>query len=205
MKTKILSGLLAAALGLTAQAAHSASITVDGNDTATNCTLAEAIDSANGNADTGGCVGSGAYGADTITLATDVTLAAALPNIASAITIEGGGKTINGNNSLSVGSLLTVASGGNLTIKGLTMQNGNTTNVGGIPELVNSSTGFLVPSHDSIELASALDKALGRQWSAESIAAAARRSWPDVAGDTVTALESTLRHRIFGPPRGMPN
>src|SRR5204862_2422598 len=66
------------------------------------CSLANAIRSANSNADTGGCVASGIYGNDTIDLEYDVQLAAAeatstfddgaragLPNVSSAISIVG--------------------------------------------------------------------------------------------------------------------
>ncbi|WP_417916934.1 choice-of-anchor Q domain-containing protein [Candidatus Electronema sp. JC] len=119
MKTKILSGLLTAALGLTAQAAHSANITVDAGG---NCTLAEAITSANNDSATGnGCVDGS--GADTITLQTNVTLAAALPDISSAITIEGGGKTINGNGGNF--SVLKIVSGGTLTLNNATITGGH--------------------------------------------------------------------------------
>lgn len=59
------------------------------------CTLADAITAANTDTATGGCpAGSGD---DTIILQTDVTLAAALPEITSSITIEGQGYTIDAN------------------------------------------------------------------------------------------------------------
>ena len=113
------SWLLAAALGLTAQAAHSASITVDAGG---NCTLGEAITSANNDSATGnGCVDGS--GSDIITLQTNVTLAAALPDISSAITIEGGGKTINGNGGNF--SVLKIVSGGNLTLNNATITGGH--------------------------------------------------------------------------------
>ena len=98
--------------------AQAASITVDGST----CTLDNAITSANSNADTGGCVGSGTYGDDTITLQTDVTLSAALPQIASPITIEGDGHKIDGN---SLGSVLWISNSGILTLNKTVITGGN--------------------------------------------------------------------------------
>lgn len=97
-----LTALVAAALSLTAQAAHSANITVD---TGGVCTLAEAIDSANKDmAFANGCVDGS--GTDTIVLQEDVLLADNLPPIASVISIEGNGHKIDGQNNSSVGSVL---------------------------------------------------------------------------------------------------
>jgi len=90
---------LAASLAVAAPAA-AATITVDG----TTCTLANAILAANADTDTGGCTGSGGYGADVITLDADVTLTAAdttnsnlfggayagLPKISGSLTIQAG-------------------------------------------------------------------------------------------------------------------
>jgi putative cofactor-binding repeat protein len=109
--------LLAAALPQEAQAA---SITVDAGGT---CTLAEAITSANNDTASGnGCVDGS--GADTITLQADVTLAADLPQITTAITIEGGGHFISGNNARRV---LYVASSGSLTLNATTVKDGKVT------------------------------------------------------------------------------
>ncbi len=113
--------LLAAALP---QGAQAASITVDGSV----CTLAEAITSANNdNAAGNGCVDGS--GADTITLQADVTLDADLPQINSAITIEGGGHFISGNNARRV---LYIANTGNLTLNATTVKNGTASAGGGI-------------------------------------------------------------------------
>jgi hypothetical protein len=84
---------------------QAADITVSGT-----YTLSDAITAANTNADTVGCTGSGTYGDDTIILTANITLAAALTEITSAITIEGGGYTVNGNNDLAVESVLKVDS-----------------------------------------------------------------------------------------------
>ena len=106
--------------------AQAADITVDG----TTCTLAEAITAANNdNADSNGCVDGS--GNDTITLQVDVTLAAALPQITSNITIEGGGHFISGNNDTAVGSVLTVGSGADLTLNETTVKEGNKDGNGG--------------------------------------------------------------------------
>jgi hypothetical protein len=101
---------------LAGSAAQAADITVDG----TNCTLAEAIISANNDSASGnGCVDGS--GADTITLQVDVTLAAALPQISTVITIEGDGHFISGNNARRV---LYVASSGNLTLNETIIKDG---------------------------------------------------------------------------------
>lgn len=106
---------------------QAAGITVDGSV----CTLEEAITSANNdNAAGNGCVDGS--GADTITLQADVTLTTQLPTISSAITIEGGGHFISGNNSLVVGRVLLIASGISVTLNATTVKNGNGGNGGGI-------------------------------------------------------------------------
>ncbi len=106
---------------LAPQAAQAADITVDEST----CHLADAIAAANSNADTDGCVGSGTYGDDTIILKTDVTLWAALPQIESTITIEGGDHFVSGNNDMSVGSVLHITATGNLTVNKTTVKDGN--------------------------------------------------------------------------------
>ena len=72
---------------------RAASIEVGGG-----CTLAEAIANANNdnNGNNNGCTAGS--GADTITLTSNITLSAALPAIASNITIEGENISISGNN-----------------------------------------------------------------------------------------------------------
>ena len=85
------------------------------------CSLADAIAAANTDATTGGCPAGD--GADTITLARDVTLSSALPEIASEITIEGSGHTISGNDRYRI---FYVQRSGNLTINESTLRNGKT-------------------------------------------------------------------------------
>ncbi len=118
---------LTALLVTLADPVQAADITVDGV-----CTLADAITAANNDADAGNCVASGAYGNDTITLQTDVTLAAALPEIKSTIIIEGGGHFISGNNDENVGSVLRITDGGNLTLNDATVTGGHSKHGGGI-------------------------------------------------------------------------
>lgn len=106
--------LLAAVLPHRAEAAD---ITVDGSI----CTLVDAITAANTDTATGGCP-AGDSGADTITLETNVTLAEAVPEISSTMTIEGGGFTINGDNGNF--SVLKVSGAGNLTMNEVTVTGG---------------------------------------------------------------------------------
>lgn len=90
------------------------------------CTLAQAINEANA-ATTGvgsceaGTDGSGATGADTINITSDITLSAALPQIASTITINGNGNTLSGDGKYQI---FYVRFGGDLTINNLIMTNG---------------------------------------------------------------------------------
>ena len=60
-------------------------------------------------------------GSGTITLDSDITLRAALPPITSRITIEGGGRTISGASEFRIFNV----NGGNLTIRNLTLTDGN--------------------------------------------------------------------------------
>ena len=86
----------------------------------TACHLHDAITAANGDTATGSCpAGSGA---DTITLTTDITLSATLPDITSTITIEGADHFISGNNTYRI---LIVREVGNLTINQLQLKHGS--------------------------------------------------------------------------------
>ncbi|MCO5206950.1 MAG: hypothetical protein M9928_18215, partial [Anaerolineae bacterium] len=66
--------------------------------------------------------------ADTITLGANITLTTALPQITSAITLEGAGYAIDGNSR----RIFYVNSGGGFTVNNATLQNGFATNGGGI-------------------------------------------------------------------------
>jgi len=103
---------------------QAAEITVDGEF----CSLTDAINAANNDADEAGCQGSGTYDDDTIMLAVDVSLTTTLPEITSTVTINGLGHTIDGNNDVAVGTVMRITGGGNLTLN-------NTTVTGGITDL----------------------------------------------------------------------
>ena len=82
------------------------------------CALADAIIAANHDRAEGDCPAG--RGTDTITLTRDITLDGGLPKITSAITIEGNGYTISGNNRYRI----FYNDGDALTINNLTMTNG---------------------------------------------------------------------------------
>lgn len=111
-----------------APAAHAATINVDG----VNCTLIEAIQTANSDLPVPGCTTGN--GADTINLQTDITLTTAyslyyeidtaLPLITSTITIEGNGHTIERDSSSDKFRLMAVSSSGDLTLNNVTLTGG---------------------------------------------------------------------------------
>ena len=67
------------------------------------------------------------------------------------------------------------------------------TNVGGIPELMDSRCGILVPPRDAKALADALAKTLACTWNEEQIANSFRRSWQDMARETYDLCRSLVR------------
>ncbi len=117
------------------QPAYAASITVtttaDENNTGASCSLREAITAANTNAAVSGC--SAGSGTDTITLpAGTYTLSSELPAVTSTIIINGNGAATtivqaNANPNTSGYRILSVNSGGNLTLNSLTARNGHLT------------------------------------------------------------------------------
>ena len=105
-----------------------ASITVDkASDEDSNgaCTLRDAITAANTDTATNGCTAGS--GADTITLAVNITLVQALPFITSEITIEGADYDIDGNDQHNIFWI----KGGNLTVNDITLTGGRAGNYGG--------------------------------------------------------------------------
>ncbi|MCE2470853.1 MAG: hypothetical protein J4G18_02950 [Anaerolineae bacterium] len=82
------------------------------------CTLADHIRSANTNTSVGFCPAGTSH--DVITIREDITLTEALPSITGAITIEGGGHTISGDNKFPIFNV----QGGRLTINNLTLTKG---------------------------------------------------------------------------------
>ena len=67
------------------------------------------------------------------------------------------------------------------------------TNVGGIPELMDSRSGRLVPAQDAAALERGLEETLAQEWSAEAIAAEHHRSWEDVSRDLEAVLRFVLK------------
>ena len=63
------------------------------------------------------------------------------------------------------------------------------TTVGGIPELVGSHNGILVPPRDVFSLVEALRTALSTKWDPYAIAERANRSWDHVAQEVFEACE----------------
>jgi teichuronic acid biosynthesis glycosyltransferase TuaC len=68
------------------------------------------------------------------------------------------------------------------------------TNVGGIPELVNSESGILVAPQDSQALAEALSNALSRRWDDAGISRRSQRGWDQVAEETRQVCMECLGH-----------
>lgn len=66
------------------------------------------------------------------------------------------------------------------------------TDVGGACEIIQADTGLLIPPRDVIALEHALEKALNKVWNHADIAASIRRSWDDVAADTLTVCEQVI-------------
>jgi glycosyltransferase involved in cell wall biosynthesis len=67
-------------------------------------------------------------------------------------------------------------------------------NVGGIPELLNSRCGILVPPGDSRQLARGLSRALDYPWNRQEIAKCSQRSWDEVASETYQVCCSVVRN-----------
>lgn len=68
------------------------------------------------------------------------------------------------------------------------------TNVGGIPELMDSTCGRMVPPRDVPALTAALDQVLQSAWDAEAISASRGRGWDNVADELYEVLKETLTH-----------
>lgn len=69
------------------------------------------------------------------------------------------------------------------------------TTVGGTGEIVDADSGLLVPPKDAAALETALRAALGRGWDPAGMAARLRRSWDDVAVDTLAVCNTLLAER----------
>ncbi len=66
------------------------------------------------------------------------------------------------------------------------------TDVGGTREIVSADNGILIPPKDTTALRLALEQALQRQWDHAGIAASMRRSWDDVAQETLQVCGSLV-------------
>jgi glycosyltransferase involved in cell wall biosynthesis len=69
------------------------------------------------------------------------------------------------------------------------------TAVGGIPEIVDETSGILFPAKDARALENALATALARNWDADAIAARMRRTWDDVAAETLAVCQQLVTRR----------
>jgi teichuronic acid biosynthesis glycosyltransferase TuaC len=72
-------------------------------------------------------------------------------------------------------------------------------NVGGIPELVDSACAILVPPRDPARLAGAIAEALRHSWDAAAIAAHYGRSWDDVGRETFEVCRDALEANLGEP------
>ncbi len=66
------------------------------------------------------------------------------------------------------------------------------TNVGGIPELLNETTGIIIPARDTAKLAQALNEAFDRPWDEQHIHRTAGRSWDQVAVEILAICQTTF-------------
>jgi glycosyltransferase involved in cell wall biosynthesis len=66
------------------------------------------------------------------------------------------------------------------------------TNVGGIPELIGAGCGVLAPARNPTLFAGAVERALEITWDPQTIAAQFRRSWEDVARETLAICLACL-------------
>jgi glycosyltransferase involved in cell wall biosynthesis len=69
------------------------------------------------------------------------------------------------------------------------------TDVGGIPELVDGSSGILVAPRDSRALANAIQTAMERDWDEQLISEQFHRSWDEAAEELLRVCELSIHHR----------
>jgi teichuronic acid biosynthesis glycosyltransferase TuaC len=68
------------------------------------------------------------------------------------------------------------------------------TDVGGTAEIVDAANGILVPPRDPMALLQALRHALTGDWDHDGIAARMKRTWDDVAEETLLVCQQVIRH-----------
>jgi hypothetical protein len=187
----VVAGLL---LMLAPAGANAADITVATTDdtSASECTLRDAITSANGNSDSGFCVASGTYGADSIqiTATGNINLATALPDISSDMEIEGPGEsnlTVRRNAASAFRVFNVTSNSSNLRIQDLKVENGRLTgnNEKGAGVLY-SGTGTLLLIDVDVASNSVL------QPSAASSQTARGGGVANTGGGTLTVINSTV-------------
>jgi glycosyltransferase involved in cell wall biosynthesis len=76
------------------------------------------------------------------------------------------------------------------------------TNVGGIPEIMSTTCGCLVPPRDAAALARAIASVLDQTWDANAISAQRGRSWNTVSDELLAVFESVVQARKASPHRG---
>jgi glycosyltransferase involved in cell wall biosynthesis len=69
------------------------------------------------------------------------------------------------------------------------------TDVGGTNEILNKNNGILIPPRDAAALEAALERALAQPWDHAAIAAAMKRSWDDVAVETLEVCRAVVAAR----------
>jgi teichuronic acid biosynthesis glycosyltransferase TuaC len=67
------------------------------------------------------------------------------------------------------------------------------TNVGGIPEIMDETSGNLVAPKNVEQLTRALDEVLSRHWNADELADKHHRSWQDVSDDLYAVLQKAVK------------
>ena len=74
------------------------------------------------------------------------------------------------------------------------------TDVGGTREIVNQTNGIMIPPRNADALCSALESAIQREWDHAAIAEAMKRTWDDVAAETLAICEAVLKCSSSGKP-----
>lgn len=69
------------------------------------------------------------------------------------------------------------------------------TDVGGMREILDEHNGIVIPPRDVAALTRAFGECFARSWDHAGIAARMRRTWDDVAADTLAVCESVVRQR----------